>query len=184
VDYLKLARFHLIGLSMGGATAIGYALEHQSRLISLTLASTGAAGYSVSKKFERLDRVARREGINLARRKWMDWSLAWYKDKHHDVGRFIKAMMDDYTGAAWADPMRGRYPRESDLERIHRITCPTLILVGELDKVFTTLARKIHSRIGGSILNVYAQTGHMLNLEAPDRFNRDLGEFIQTAEQA
>ena len=56
---LDIGQFHLRGLSMGGSTAIGYALAEESRLLSLTLASTAAAGYDVSKKFNRLDRIAR-----------------------------------------------------------------------------------------------------------------------------
>ncbi len=184
VDSLKIDRFHLVGLSMGGSTAIGFALKYRERLISLTLASTGAAGYSVSKKFERLDQVARKEGVELARQKWLDWSLAWYKNKRKDVGRFIKTMMDDYSGAVWADPMRGRYPKEQDLDRVHEITVPTLVLAGELDRVFASLARKLHRRIDGSQLKVYEQVGHMLNLEAPDRFNKDLGAFLQDAGRA
>jgi len=181
VDKLKIDRFHLVGLSMGGSTAIGFALKYQERLLSLALVSTGAAGYSVSRKFDRLDQVARKEGVELARQKWLDWSLAWYKDKRSDVGRFIKTIMDDYSGAVWADPMRGQYPKEQDLERVHEITVPTLLLAGELDRVFATLARKLHRRIEGSSLKIHEQVGHMLNLEAPDRFNRDLEAFIQDA---
>lgn len=184
VDNLKIDRFHLVGLSMGGATAIGYALKNRERLISLTLASTGAAGYSVSKKFEKLDEVARQTSVESARRKWLDWSLAWYKDDREEIGRFLKVMMEDYTGAVWADPMRGRYPKENDLERIHRIEVPTVILAGELDKVFRELAEKIHRRIEGSLLKVYENAGHMLNLEEPDRFNRDLELFFREAERA
>jgi 3-oxoadipate enol-lactonase len=183
VDSLKIGRFHLVGLSMGGSTAIGFALKYQERLISLTLASTGAAGYSVSRKFERLDQVARQDGVKLARQKWLDWSLAWYKDANQDVGRLIRMMMEDYTGAVWADPMRGRYPKEQDLGQVHEITVPTLILAGELDRVFATLARGIHHQIEGSLLKVYEQAGHMLNLEAPDRFNGDLEAFLQEAGQ-
>jgi len=178
VDNLKIDRFHLVGLSMGGSTAIGFALKYRERLVSLTLVSTGAAGYSVSKKFERLDRVAREDGVDLARKKWLDWSLAWYKNAHREVGQFIKSMMEEYSGAVWADPMRGRYPKEQDLERVHEIDVPALILAGELDRVFAGLAQEIHHRVKGSRLKIYEKVGHMLNLEAPELFNRDLETFL------
>jgi hypothetical protein len=144
---------------MGGATAIGYALKHADRLRSLTLVSSGAAGYAVSKKFERLDGLARAEGVEVARQKWMDWSLAWYKDRHPEVGRRIAEMMNGYSGAVWADPMRGKYPKTVDLDRVSQIKTPTLIMAGELDKVFLELAKKFHERIAGSRLKVFPGVG-------------------------
>ncbi|MBU0982301.1 MAG: alpha/beta fold hydrolase [candidate division Zixibacteria bacterium] len=179
VDTLKIGRFHLVGLSMGGATAIGYALKYQARLHSLTLVSTGAAGYSVSKKFERLDRVARETSVDEARAKWMEWSLAWYKGDRAAIGERLKTMMDEYTGSVWRDPMRGKYPREVDQDAVDAITVPTALFAGELDKVFCRLAELLHERIAGSRLLVYDGIGHMLNLEAPDRFNADLDAFLR-----
>jgi pimeloyl-ACP methyl ester carboxylesterase len=76
------------------------------------------------------------------------------------------------------DPMRGKYPRTRDLDHVQRISVPTLILVGELDRVFVPLARELHKKIRTSELKIYENTGHMLNLEAPDRFNGDIKAFL------
>ncbi len=179
VDKLKIDRFHLVGLSMGGSTAIGYALEHQARLLSLSLVSTAAAGYNVSKKFSKLDQLARERGVDAALVKWMTWSLAWYKGRREDIGKEMSVMMDGFSGRIWSDPMRGKYPRTNDLERVHEITAPTAIFAGELDKVFVSLAGELHHRIKGSRLSIYEGTGHMLNIEAPDRFNRELAAFLE-----
>jgi 3-oxoadipate enol-lactonase len=178
IDQLKIESFHLVGLSMGGSTAIGYALEHQERLKSLTLVSTGAAGYSPGKKFDHLDQVARDEGPSAALEKWRTWSLSFYKDDRRELRDLLDSMMSKYSGAVWKDPMRGKYPREDDLSRVSRITVPTAIFAGELDKVFLTLALLLHESISHSRLNVYENTGHMLNLEQPDRFNSDLEAFL------
>jgi pimeloyl-ACP methyl ester carboxylesterase len=88
-------------------------------------------------------------------------------------------MMNDYSGAVWRDPMRGKYPREYDLEHVHEITVPTTILAGALDKVFVPLAQELHDRIPMSSLTIYENVGHMLNLEAPARFNADLQLFLE-----
>ena len=50
LDYLNIEKAHIVGLSMGGTTGIGFALDNSDRLLSLTLASTGAAGYSAGPK--------------------------------------------------------------------------------------------------------------------------------------
>ena len=179
VDNLKIESFHLVGLSMGGATAIGYALEHQDRLKSLVLVSTGAAGYDVGKKFPHLDQLARDKGAAAALNKWRSWSLAWYKDDRRELRDFLDSMMSEYSGAVWKDPMRGQYPREDDLSRVNRITVPTAIFAGALDKVFVPLAEQLHELIAGSRMFMYPHIGHMANLENPDRFNADLKVFLE-----
>lgn len=182
VDNLGLEAFHLVGLSMGGSTAIGYALRQPERLKSLALVSTGAAGYGVSRKFEKLNQVAREKSVDEARRRWMDWSLAWYKGKLQDVGEFMESMMKEYDGSVWADPMRGKYPREDDLSRVHAVDVPTGVFAGALDKVFAELAEMLHERMPTSRLKIYPEVGHMVNLEIPDEFNSDLLEFLETCE--
>jgi len=183
VDNLKLETFHLLGLSMGGSTAIGYALQYRKRLRSLTLISTGAAGYSVSKKLSRLDDVVRREGIEAAKAKWMEWSLAWYRNHQPEIGNMLHTMMREHSGAVWKDPMRGKYPRSFDLEHVHGLTVPTLIMSGVLDKMFVPLARALASRMPKAKLKVYEDIGHMINLEIPSRFNEDLISFLRSVEK-
>jgi len=187
-DFLSLAdilgydRFHLVGLSMGGSTAIGTALKAPERLQSLTLISTGVAGYGAGKKLDRLDVLGRREGAEAAKAKWMEWALAWYKtpERRHIHDR-MKTMIDAYSGAVWADPKRGKYPREYDLERVHKLAMPTLIVAGALDKIFVPLAELLHEQISGSRLIVYPDTGHMVNLEQPDKLNADVKVFLEEA---
>ncbi|MBD3403865.1 alpha/beta fold hydrolase [candidate division GN15 bacterium] len=179
-DILAIERFHLVGLSMGGSTAIGFALAFQERLLSLTLVSTGAAGYGAGKKFSRLDDIGRSEGPEAAKEQWIRWSLAWYKNgRRAELKPFIEKMMRDYSGAVWKDKMRGKYPKENDLDRVDRISIPTLIVAGELDRIFLPLARQLDERIRDSRLRVYEDVGHMVNLEAPERFTADLKAFLE-----
>jgi len=178
VDKLNIDRFHLVGLSMGGSTAIGFALEQPERLRTLTVVSSGAAGYGVGRKIGRLDQIAKEQSVEAALEKWRAWSLAWYKEDRAELKMFLDKIMSGYTGATWRDPLRGQYPREDDLSRVHRIKVPTAIFAGKLDKVFEELAAKLHDRISGSRLLIYPGTGHMLNLEQPDRFNHDLASFL------
>ena len=43
------------------------------------------------------------------------------------------------------------------------------------------MAEKLHEKIPGSRLSVFEGVGHMLNLEAPERFNRELKVFLEDA---
>jgi 3-oxoadipate enol-lactonase len=179
IEYLQIKRFHLIGLSMGGSTAIGYALKYQDRLASLALVSTGAAGYDVSKKIARIDQIAREQGLQTARAKWKETTLTWYKREKRAIRELMETMIDEHSGAIWLDPMRGRYQREDDLQRVHTIKVPVMIFAGAADRIFLPLAKLLHERIPNSTLKVYEEVGHMVNLEAPERFNRELKEFLE-----
>ena len=176
---LAIDKAHVVGLSMGGTTALGMALKYPGRLASMTLVSTSAAGFDPGPKIRKIDEIARSQGLESAKEKWIKSSLRYFgSDKSH-IRDLLETMMTEHSGAVWADPMRRKYPRESDLERVHGIRLPTLILAGELDRPFVPLARELHKRIPGSRLSIYDNTGHMLNLETFNKFRGDLKVFLE-----
>lgn len=182
VDMLKIDRFHLVGLSMGGTTGLGFALEHADRLKSMTLVSSAAAGYSIGKKISRLDQIAKKRGLEAAKERWMKMTLSFYKEDQAHISDLMTQMVNDHSGAIWIDERRGKYPREEDLPRLNRIDVPTLIICGQVDKVFHEVGEKIHKRIKNSRFISYPGVGHMINLETPDQFNTDLKAFLQAVE--
>ena len=177
-DNMKIERFHVVGLSMGGSTSIGFALKYPERLLSMTLVSSGAAGYSAGKKVDKLDQLAREHGVQAAKEKWMQWSLMWYGEGKEEIRRLMEQMIDDHEGGIWRDPMRGKYPRTVDLDNVQKIKAPTEIIAGKLDKVWVPLAEALHEKIEGSSLSMYDGIGHMVNLEAPIRFNEEVKAFL------
>ena len=179
-EHLKIELAHLVGLSMGGSTAIGFALKHQSRIKSLMLVSTGAAGFRPGRKVARVDELAKKEGVESARKHWLDWNLIYYKDKHQDVGNLLKKMIKEHSGAIWADKERGNYRKTNDLDHVQKISVPTLLVAGEKDKIFVPLAEELHRRIKSSKLIIMKGAGHILNLEFPQEFNKELNEFLET----
>lgn len=180
-DHLNIEQFHVVGLSMGGSTAIGLALNHPGRLLSLTLVSSGAAGFNAGKKLSKIDRMAKDESVEVAKRKWIEWSLAFYNEYKPEVARLLGDMMEEHSGAIWADLMRGKYPKTYDLDRVHEIKLLTLIIAGKLDRIFIPLAEQLAERIEKSRLLLYEQTGHIINLECPDRFYADVELFISAS---
>jgi len=182
VEALKIEKMHLIGLSMGGSTAIGFALKYQGYLKSLTLVSTGAAGYKIGGKISALDKLAKEKGLAAVKKRWKEMSLVYYDEPQQETRDWLEKMMDEHSGAVWMDPMRGLYPPAVDLDHVHTIAVPTALFAGSEDQVFVRLAGELRERIPGSVLRVYEGIGHMLNLEAAERFNVDLKQFIDRAE--
>jgi pimeloyl-ACP methyl ester carboxylesterase len=64
-------------------------------------------------------------------------------------------------------------------DRLRQISCPTLIVWGERDRLVPLRdAHEFRRLIGDSRLLVYEDTGHVPMLERPERFNRDLLAFL------
>jgi pimeloyl-ACP methyl ester carboxylesterase len=88
-------------------------------------------------------------------------------------------MLDHYSGWHWlnADPERRIDPPAR--QRLARIRCPTLVIVGERDmQDFLAIADVLASEIPNARLVTLPGVGHMTNVEAPEAFNALLLEFL------
>jgi pimeloyl-ACP methyl ester carboxylesterase len=64
-------------------------------------------------------------------------------------------------------------------EKLARITAKTLLLWGDKDAMFSRADQEgLLKIIPGSRLIAYANTGHALHWEQPERFAKDLSEFM------
>ena len=67
--------------------------------------------------------------------------------------------------------------RESDIERLSEIKCPTLVIAGENDRIRNLdEARELNDGIPHSTLKIVPQSGHMVPMEQPSL----LGELIRS----
>jgi len=178
LDSLKLTKVHLIGISYGGTTGIGIALNYPERLNSLILIGTAAAGYKISSRMSKLDKIAKESSVESAKQKWIKSALMWYQNEKSELKEFIQTMMDEHSGAIWNDPLRGNYPKEDDINKVKTLNIPVFIMVGEEDKMFLPLAQKLHVLIKHSQISVIPKTGHLVNLESPVLFNETVKSFI------
>lgn len=176
---LSLNKFHLVGLSMGGATALGYAIDHPDTLLSLTLVDTAAGGYSPPPKYKDLRDMARTKGVDEAKRRWIKSALFYYINRNEELRLELKEIISGHCGDLWLDPKRGKYSDRDDVALSEKIKIPTMIFVGEKDRFFIPLAKTLHEKIKDSEIDIVPGVGHMLNMEAPDRFNFRLEQFLE-----
>jgi pimeloyl-ACP methyl ester carboxylesterase len=176
---LKLPPFHLVGLSMGGSTALSYAIDNQPSLLSLILVDTSAAGYQPPSKIRDMREVALTLGVEEAKRRWIKTTLFYYANRNEELRRELAEMMAGHCGRLWLDPKRGTYPQRDDADLSKKLSLPTLIFVGEKDRLFLPLAKTLHRNIALSELDIVPGVGHMLNMEVPERFNFRLEQFLR-----
>ncbi len=179
--YLGIDRASLVGLSLGGRIAIDFALEHGAMVKSLVLAGPGLSGWSWSDNdwFAPIDSaVAARDSVRAAEL----WLKSPYMAPAMENPALASRLHQLAVGNAhfWVEPYSERELTPPAIGRLGEIQAPTLLILGSRDvadihRIVDTLSRLIPSakRV------VLEGSGHMVNLEEPERFNRLVLEFLR-----
>jgi pimeloyl-ACP methyl ester carboxylesterase len=185
LDHLKIQRAHLVGLSMGGGYALETALRHPERIRSLALASPGIQGIKTPPEamaaFMKGVAAYPKEGAEGFRRAWLADPLFAPVSAKPARRRELAAMVGAYNVDALLRVMAKRKPEPppSQLDHLGEVKAPTLIMIGGLDAPHMLRSgEEAAKRIPGARKIVYAGAGHMINMEQPDKFNRDLEAFL------
>jgi len=188
LDHLRIERAHIVGLSMGGYTTLQVALNHPTRVRSMTLAGTGSGSerwYTADfhKRSRELGDQFEREGsAAVARTYGRGPSRIPFEIKDaRGFAEFSKQLSEhDAKGSAnMSRGFQGTRPSLYDFEsEIHALTIPTLIVVGDEDERCIEPSLFLKAAIAASGLVVFPKTGHLVNLEEPDLFNHVVGDFL------
>jgi pimeloyl-ACP methyl ester carboxylesterase len=188
-DEVGIDRAVVVGNSMGGFVAAELAIQHPHRVEKLVLVS--AAGITI--EHQRNDRL-----LALMRR--FEIALTWaathprpefmLRRRARRVARYVFAHPEKIPGALLTENVRGNgkpgfidaldaltsYPLR---DRLERISVPTLIVWGDSDRLVPTSdADVFDDLIPDSRKIVYADTGHVPQMERPGRFNADVEAFL------
>ncbi|MFJ9418999.1 alpha/beta fold hydrolase [Streptomyces sp. NPDC101227] len=183
LDHLKVERFVLGGLSMGGQIAMEFHRQFPDRISGMLLADTFAAADTDEARAVRRDTADRllREGMAGYAREVLPKMIAPRNiETQPAVARHVLDMMRGTSPEGAAAALRGRAERRDYTDLLSRITVPTLVVVGEEDE-FTPVsdAELIADRVPHASLKVIPQAAHMPNLERPEEFNAALQEFLE-----
>lgn len=187
LDHLAIERACVGGLSMGGYTAIAFAIDYPERLSALILADTAPGEETIPNRppaeraiAERLplEDVARSEGMEaVALRTIADGTAApdVLADRA-ERARYIERMKRlPINGYLWA--WRALRYRPSYTGRLGEIGVPTLCIAGERDD-FLPAVQLLARRIPNAALVVIPDAGHTANRDRPEAFNRALLDFL------
>ena len=67
-------------------------------------------------------------------------------------------------------------------EKLLQLQVPTLVMIGDEDEPCVEPAVFMKRKIPNAGLAVFPQSGHTINLEEPDLFNRTVQEFLTAVE--
>ena len=183
-------RFHLMGNSLGGATALLLAERMPERLESLVLVD--CAGINPGGVRSAYDEAI--EGHNL-------FEVRSHADYRRFQGRVMAKPMKlpplvdahlfeetrkkaDWYARVWSDlgsVESGSFDgSKTSLVALHGITVPTLVVWGELDSLFpVAMGEHVAAGVPGAKLVVFEGIGHCPHLECPAELARTFDEFAR-----
>ena len=192
LDHLDLAEAHVVGLSMGGFATLHFGLTYPGSARSLVV---GGCGYGAEPgKREQF----RSEAEATAQRFEAEGTAAFaetyatgptrvqFQNKDPRGWKDFADMLAEHSATGSALTMRGvqkERPSLWDLEDAMRaLTVPTLIITGDEDEPCLAPALLMKRAIRSSGLVVIPRSGHTINLEEPEAFNRAVAEFLAQVE--
>jgi len=182
MDGLGIERAAIAGLSMGGGIALNFALSHPERVSHMCLVSPAMVGWEWSDEWKALWRgvaqAARSGDMALARDRWFAHPM-FAQVRAGPSAEELRRSIDAYHGRQWIrDDQRDEMP---DIDRLHDLAVPTLLLTGELDVPDLRLISDVIESATSATKHVdFAGAGHMLTLERPVETAESIARFIST----
>ncbi|NLZ11551.1 alpha/beta fold hydrolase [Neopusillimonas aromaticivorans] len=184
MDYFKVPRAHLVGLSMGGRVARTTALQVPDRIASLTLANT-------SPGFDHLEPAQLDAFVQARSAVIKDHQLPADFGYQQALGMMApgtpentlqimakavnRLRVGNYLNTLQASTLQDRGDRLEDL------ACPVHLITSDLDTVYpASITLAMQARIPNATLTRITGAGHISNLEQPEAFNQALTHFLDT----
>jgi pimeloyl-ACP methyl ester carboxylesterase len=174
LTHLGIERAAVVGLSLGGWVALEFTLTYPDSVDALIVVDSALRGYQYSPQgantIDTFYRLGGEGRLVEAKAGWLADPLFAYSIGLPAVGPRLTSIVDTYS--CWhlqhQDPHTPMDPPAR--ERLQDIAVPTLVIVDILVKGIPG-ARKL----------VLPNAGHMVNMDAPDAFNRAVLDFLAPA---
>jgi pimeloyl-ACP methyl ester carboxylesterase len=192
LDHIGERQAHIVGLSMGGFATLHFGLRHPQRALSLCV---GGCGYGAEldqrEKFraeaDAIASVIRAEGMAaFAERYAYGPTRVQYQNKDPRGHAEFKAMLAEHSAVGSANTQQGVQKERPSLytlvEEMKRLTVPTLIITGDEDWPCLHPGILMKQSIPTAGFAVIPNSGHAINIEEPEEYNRIVGNFLSQVE--
>ncbi|NJN44553.1 MAG: alpha/beta fold hydrolase [Anaerolineae bacterium] len=190
LEHLQLPRAHLVGYSMGGRTALNFAVHHPDRVASLTLEN---ASPGITDPDERRARAAEDDhraasirtggGGSLRRALVYPATIPFSESASHGSGGDHRPAQGQPSRLDCEGDLRPKPgPQTPVWDRLSRLKMPVMFVAGALDEKYAQLGKQIIARIPHARLAIIPEAGHNVHLEQPERFANLVHEFLTWAD--
>jgi 3-oxoadipate enol-lactonase len=183
MDFLKIERATVVGLSVGGIIAADFALEHPERVDRLVLVGAGLRGDKQSpdkdalKAYEAATKGMAAEFVNVIMKSGLYTTV---REGTPAYARLRQMVLENFKALPTFAPGFLKYPAQPTIERLGQIKAPTLvIIVGEDAQSLKNVADTLATGIPGARKVVIPGASHHPPVEKPGEFNKAVLSFLK-----
>ncbi len=184
LDELDIERVTFMGLSMGGMTGLGLALEHPERLDKLVCcdARADAPEPFVTGWDDRIELIEK-FGLKAILKGTVErWLVPSFRESHPNEVARIESMILGTSPAGWIGCAEALKQLDY-LKDLPRMTVPTLFVVGAEDGgAPLPVMEAMTKAVPGAELVIVPHAAHLANLDNPEGFNRAISEYLEVGE--
>ncbi|HUK27393.1 MAG TPA: alpha/beta fold hydrolase [Candidatus Acidoferrales bacterium] len=182
LDYLKIKKAVLCGLSMGGYIALRAVERNPERVFGLILADTQAKADSNEAKLKRAASIkaVKSNGIKPFADNFLNSAFTPQSLTSKSEGVIaIQKIIDSNSQMGICGALLALASRTDTTVSLLAVQVPTLILVGDRDVLTpVSLSQELHDRIRDSEMHVIKNAAHLSNLENAEEFNKYVVDFL------
>jgi len=179
---------HLLGYSMGGRSALSFAMMHESMVKTLLLESA-SPGLKTEK-----ERKLRRDQDSQLAEKLLTSSIEDFVNKWEQIPLFAsqkslpksvqqkirrERLLQEPEGLSNSLKYMGTGIQPSWWKPLNHLNTKVLLVVGELDEKFVQINRQMHELLPHSRLEVVKEAGHAIHVEQEAKFVKLVIDFIK-----
>lgn len=189
LDALDIEHAFVVGLSMGAYTGLMFAMQHPERVHGLVFASGGSGAYPetraqfLSDTQKVADKMLETHSVDSAGISTGP-SRVQLQNKNLQVWEQFASHLSQHSAIGSAYTLRHVQAERPSLydfaDELRAMTTPTLLLVGDEDESCLDVNLYLKRTMPYAGLGVLPKSGHLLNLEEPERFNTLLDDFFET----
>ena len=188
--HLDIDQAYVGGLSMGGTTALNFGISHpeMSKALIVAAAGSGSTGAEEFRQsgLELIDRL-RSEGMEAValdyangptRKRYLEKDPKGWALFHEG----LKAHSAEGSALTYQGVPLGRPTIFALEDKLRTMEVPTLVMIGDEDWPCVDPGVFMKRTLPNSGLVVFPKSGHPINLEEPDLFNRAVSDFLTAVE--
>src|SRR5215212_5689328 len=184
LDRLHLERVILGGVSMGGYVAFECMRLFPERVSALVLANTRREPDSEEMRETRVETAlsVAEEGVGVLVELQMERLLTPYTlQNDEELVESVRVMIFENSPDGVVAALGAMRERPDSTPLLGEIGVPTLVVGGEEDVIIAPeVVGAMAAKIPGARHVIIPQTGHLSNLESPEKFNATLADFLQS----
>ena len=187
LDCLGVRPVHLLGYSMGGRLALGFAVRYPHYVRSLILESSSPGLKTIQEQNARIKHDA-----ELAER-IMDIGVERFTEEWSRIPLFStqkrlpqemkdrvrkERLLQKAAGLAGSLKGMGTGSQPSLWGDLSSLQMPVLVLAGEYDLKFVHIAKQMTNTLPNHEIHIFGDAGHAIHVEKPAEFGRIVNEYL------